>query len=47
MDRPNVPLNAQSEIQFLLSLLNISAPGQPVSQQTLALEKLLPAAMPR
>ena len=46
MDRQTLSA-AQREIQFLLSLLNIAAPGQAGSQQAAALEQLLPAASPR
>lgn len=47
MDRPSIPSAAQSEIQFLLSLLHISAPGQPLSEPAAAIEQLLPAASPQ
>ena len=43
MDRPTLPASAQNEIQFLLSLLHISDPGQPASQHSAALEQWLPA----
>jgi len=42
MDRPTFPVAAQNEIQFLLSLLNICSPGQPVQPHTDALQQLLP-----
>jgi hypothetical protein len=32
---------AQDEIQFVLSLLRIGTPGQPVTKQTEAIEQLL------
>jgi hypothetical protein len=51
MDRPTFSIafssTAQSELQFLLSLLNIATPGQPASEQTAAIQQLLPAASPR
>jgi hypothetical protein len=43
MDSSATPLAAQSEIQFLLSLLRISNPGQPAPQATGAIEQLLTA----
>jgi hypothetical protein len=35
-------LPAQTEIQFLISLLHIATPGQPVNEQSSAIEQLLP-----
>jgi len=32
---------AEKEIQFVLSLLNITNPGQPASEQSQALQELL------
>ena len=45
MDRTTIP--AQNELQFLLSLLNIANPGKPGSQQTTAIEQLIPATATR
>jgi len=41
MERAILP--PQTEIQFLISLLHISSPGQPNVEQTRAIEQLLPA----
>ena len=41
MDRPVNSAAAQSEIQFLLSLLRISYPGEPAPQASHAIERLL------
>lgn len=40
MDRPT-SVAANNEIQFLLSLLRISYPGQPAPEATGAIEQLL------
>ena len=40
MDR-TYPTPVQNEIEFLLSLLHISSPGQPVSKQSEAIERML------
>ncbi len=45
MDRQTIP--AQNELEFLLSLLKITNPGQPASQQSNAIEQLLPVAATR
>jgi len=41
------PMAAQNEIQFVLSLLHISAPGQPVTRQIEAIEELFSATSKR
>jgi hypothetical protein len=43
MDGSTTSLAAQNEIQFLLSLLRISYPGQPAPHATDVIEHLLPA----
>jgi hypothetical protein len=43
MDRPVNSAAAQSEIQFLLSLLRISYPGEPAPPASDAIARLLPA----
>jgi hypothetical protein len=42
MDGSTSSLTAQDEIQFLLSLLRISNPGQPAPHAIDAIEHLLP-----
>ena len=37
-------LPVQTEIQFLISLLNIASPGQPDAVRASAIEQLLPAS---
>jgi hypothetical protein len=41
MDRPIDSAAAQSEIQFLLSLLRISYPGEPAPRASDMIERLL------
>jgi len=47
MDRATIPAPPENEIAFLLSLLHISAPGQPVLPQSAAIKQLLSAANSR
>jgi len=42
MDRSTTPIAAENEIQFLLSLLRISYPGEAAPQATGTIEQLLP-----
>ena len=43
MDRSTTPIAVENEIQFLLSLLRISYPGEAAPQATGTIEQLLPA----
>ncbi|MBZ5605255.1 MAG: hypothetical protein LAO79_23395 [Acidobacteriia bacterium] len=40
MDRNTLPSAAENEIRFLLSLLNIATPGEPLTPQAAAIEQM-------
>jgi hypothetical protein len=47
MDRPVTFPNIENEIQFLLSLLRISNPGEPAPRASDVIERILATAHPR
>jgi len=47
MMKPQMTVPPPSELQFLMSLLRISFPGQPATPQSQAIGELLTAKTPR